>query len=124
MFVNTDFKKDRVAIFKKDGALQALDDDDEDVYQTSLIDRYASRPPVLEDMCLAEFAPSRCHSWWSNWRQILQDNLPPASRRIKLNNGLGNMYKRRREAVIRFHKFNITKEPEKVYHSKLMLYLP
>lgn len=34
------------------------------------------------------------------------------------------MYKRRREAVIRFHKFNITKEPEKAYHSKLMLYLP
>ena len=56
VFVNTDFKKDRVGIFKKDGALQALDDDDEDVYQTSLIDRYASCPPVLEDMCLAEFA--------------------------------------------------------------------
>ena len=56
VFVNTDFKKDRVGIFKKDGALQALDDDDKDVYQTSLIDRYASRPPVLEDMCLAEFA--------------------------------------------------------------------
>ncbi len=26
--------------------------------------------------------------------------------------------------MIRFHKFNIIKEPEKVYHSKLMLYLP
>ena len=56
MFVNTGFKKDRVGIIKKDGALQPLDDDDEDVYQTSLIDRYASRPPELEDMCLAEFA--------------------------------------------------------------------
>ena len=49
-----------------------------------------------------------------------EDNIPPASRRIKLSNGLCNMYKRR---IIRFRKFNITKEPEKVYHSKLMLYL-
>ena len=132
MFVNTDFKKDRVCIFKNDGALQALDDDDEDVYQTSLIDRYALRPPVLEDMCLAEFA-SNYSTMSGNEEEepsdVLpsdepEDSIPPASLRIKLNYGLGNMYKRRREAVIRFHKFNITKQLEKVYHSKLMLYLP
>ena len=55
VFVNTGFKKNRVGI-KKDDALQALDDDNEDVYQTSLIDRYASRPPELKDICFAEFA--------------------------------------------------------------------
>ena len=32
--------------------------------------------------------------------------------------------KRKREAVIRFHKFNMTREPSKVYRSKLMLYVP
>ena len=132
VFVNTDFKKDRVGVIKKDGALQAMDDDDEDVYQTSLIDRYASRPPELEDMCLAEFATNYSTMSANEEEEpsdVLpsdepEDNVPPASRRIKLNNGLGNMYKCRREAVIRFNKFNITKEPEKVYHSKLMLYLP
>ena len=83
-------------------------------------------------MCLAEFAANYSTISGNEEEEpsdVLpsdepEDNLPPASRRIKLSNGLGNMYKRRREAVIRFHKFNITKEPEKVYHSKLMLYLP
>ena len=46
------------------------------------------------------------------------------SQEIKHSNGLGHMYRRKREAVVRFHKFNFTKDPEKVYHSKLMLYLP
>ena len=33
-----------------------MDDDDEDVFATSIIDRYAARPPVLVNMCLATFA--------------------------------------------------------------------
>ena len=44
--------------------------------------------------------------------------------RIKLKNGLGYMYKRSKEAVIRFHRFNQEKEASKLYRSKLMLYLP
>lgn len=43
---------------------------------------------------------------------------------FNLEGNLGAMYKRQREAVIRFHRFNLSKEPEKVYRSKLMLYLP
>ena len=41
-----------------------------------------------------------------------------------LQNGLGHMYKRRRAAIIRFHRFNCEKEANKMYISKLMLYLP
>ena len=33
-----------------------MDEDSEDIYQTSLIDRYAARPNQLSHMCLAEFA--------------------------------------------------------------------
>ena len=33
-----------------------MDEDSEDIYQTSLIDRYAARPDQLDHMCLAEFA--------------------------------------------------------------------
>ena len=33
-----------------------MDDDSEDIYQTSLIDRYAARPDQLNHVCLAEFA--------------------------------------------------------------------
>ena len=43
---------------------------------------------------------------------------------IKLKNNLGSMYKRNREAIIRFHRFNHERESEKLYRSKLMLYLP
>ena len=42
---------------------------------------------------------------------------------MKLKNNLGSMYKRGREAIIRFHRFNHEKEAEKLYRSKLMLYL-
>ena len=129
IFVNTDFKKDRVGVFKKAEVLAALDDEDENIYQTSLIDRYAARPPIVEDMCLAELAANYSTSY--NTKDEPSDVLPAddsnehgASQHIKLNNGLGYVYKRKQEAVIRFHKFNLTKEPERVYHSKLMLYLP
>ena len=33
-----------------------MDDDDENVFATSAIDRYAARPPILGNMCLAKFA--------------------------------------------------------------------
>ena len=34
------------------------------------------------------------------------------------------MHKRRQEAIIRFHKYNIERESEKYYRGKLMLYVP
>ena len=33
-----------------------MDEDEENVYMTSIHDRYASRPDLLNDMCLAKFA--------------------------------------------------------------------
>ena len=33
-----------------------MDDDDENVFATSTIDRYAARPPILGNICLAKFA--------------------------------------------------------------------
>ena len=81
--------------------------------------------------CLAEFAAN----YTTRSGQELPDDettdaLPTPENgdskiceRIKLNNDLGNMYKRRREAIIRFHRFNAEKEPSKVYRSKIMLYV-
>ena len=36
--------------------IQDMDEGSEDIYQTSLIDRYAARPHQLNSLCLAEFA--------------------------------------------------------------------
>ena len=56
MFVDTNPKRDRIAVLKDNKALKDLDDDNTDVFQRSLIDRYEHRPVQLQFMCLAEFA--------------------------------------------------------------------
>ena len=56
VFVNTSPKEDRVSLLKPVCQLENMDDESEDIYQTSLIDRYAARPDSLSNICLAEFA--------------------------------------------------------------------
>ena len=41
-----------------------------------------------------------------------------------MTDGFGKMHKRRREAVIRFKKYNKDKEPSNYYRARLMLYYP
>ena len=43
---------------------------------------------------------------------------------ITLKNGLGSMRKRKKKAIIRWHNFNLEKEPEKHFRSRIMLFLP
>ena len=131
VFINTAAKEDRVSLLKPINQIQDMDDYSED-YQTSLIDRYAARPDRLNNMCLAEFAAN----YTTRSGQELPDDetsdvLPTPEdggsgrcESIKLRNNLGHMYKRKRKAVIRFHRFNLEKEPGKVYRSELMLYVP
>ena len=55
--VNTNMKAECVSLPKPMYKLCELDDDD-DVFATSIIDRYAARPNIIGNMCLAEFAVS------------------------------------------------------------------
>ena len=132
VFVSTDTKDKRTCLLKPKHVLDDMDDDSEDIYMTSLIDRYAARPDSLNDMCLAEFAAN----YTTRSRQDVDDEestdaLPPANEdtrrrceKIKLKNGLGKMYKRKRECVIRFHRYNREKETGEMYRAKIMLYIP
>ena len=43
---------------------------------------------------------------------------------IKLKNSLGHMRKRKTESILRVKSFRQHKEPEKYYHSRLILYMP
>ena len=54
--VNTNIKEECVGLPKPKYKLCELDDDDEDVFATGIIDRYAIRPKIIGNMCLAEFA--------------------------------------------------------------------
>ena len=132
VFVNASPKEERVTLLKPTSQLENMDEESEDIYQTSLIDRYAARPDSLYDMCLAEFAANYTTRSGQELDEETSDVLPQPEveqegrrlPRIQLKNGLGYMHKRGREAIIRFHRFNREKEADKLYRSKLMLYLP
>jgi hypothetical protein len=53
-FVSANPKEERISRPRFD--LKTLHDDEEDVFATSIHDRYAARPDALVDMCLAKFA--------------------------------------------------------------------
>ena len=139
VFVNTDARSDRVAVLKTKEQLFGRDDDDPDIFQTNMIDRYAARPNSLENLCLAEFAANyrtnyNADSSGDVLPKILddlddnnqnqnrdRDNYPKT---IKLREETGSMNKRRNEAVIRFRNYSEEKEPENYSRAKLMLYFP
>ena len=54
--VTTSMKDECVILPKPQSQLAQLHDDDEDVFATGVIDRYAARPVSLQIMCLATFA--------------------------------------------------------------------
>ena len=97
IFVNTAAKEDRVSLLKPMNQIQDMDEDSEDIYQTSLIDRYAARPHHLNDMCLAEFAANyTTRSGQEHFEDDITDALPTAEdersgrcESIKLQDDLG-----------------------------------
>ena len=136
LFIPTDLPENRTRLFKPMKVLKQLEDDDPDVFQTNILDRYAARPNRLEGMCLAAFAANYGYKTSARNKDNLQgdnssqddsddevaeDNLP---KQIVLKRDLGHMVKRKTEAIIRSHQFSVHQDPEKYYHSQLLLYLP
>ena len=126
MFIDTNPKNERIAVLKDSATLSQLDDDDTNVFQKNLVGRYTHRPQDLQSMSLAEFAAT----FVFNYQQYDNDDvLPPSegdttSSHIVLTHGYGKMNKCKREAVIRFHRYNKDAEPTNWYRAKLMLYFP
>ena len=128
VFVDTNPKNERIAVLKNSQALEQLDDSDVDVFQKSLIDRYQHRPQEIQSMCLAEFAAT----YITNYKKEDDGNALPTTESeseaalscITLTSGFGKMNKRKKEAVIRFRRYNKDAEPSHWYRAKLMLYYP
>ena len=112
-FINTDSMENRTAILKPKAVIEAMDNDD-----------YAVRPVTLENLCLASFAANYSVSSTMN-KDGDNDHVPHVlendgeipdtedmPKRIILRKGSGTMNRRKREAVIRFQKFNVEKEQE------------
>lgn len=142
VFVNTAPKDKRVSMLKPQKILEDMDDNDENIFCTSTLDRYASRPDILNNMSLAEFAASYTtttrddpdeaashilealpgsdvDSGGNESEQESPERLPTV---ITLHNRLGRMKKRKRHCIIRFHK--VKDESEERYRNLLMLYHP
>ena len=139
VFINTDNKKSRDGLLLPFSQLQKLNDDSEDVYCKNIIDRYAARPKHCDDMCLAQFAATYTYNRGNEncigedeneFVHKLDSDIPEVSDEtthtnvITLQNGLSQIKKRKRKAIICWHNFNIEKEPEKHYRSRIMLFLP
>ena len=128
VFVDTNPKHERIAVLKNPDMLTQLEDDDTNVFQKSLIDRYQHRPQQLSSMCLAEFAATYATDYKPD-DSMTSDALPDVesdttSTKITLTDGFGKMSKRKQQAVIRFRKHNRDTEPTNWYRAKLMLYYP
>ena len=133
--VTTSMKDECVSLPKPQSQLAQLHNDDEDVFATSLIDRYAARPVSLQNMCLATFAVTydviqsstkkEETDGVSDKEEEMQNTENDNSvTKMKLQKGLGVIRKRKQEAILYTRRYKIHAEPEKYYHSKLLLYYP
>ena len=100
--------------------LEQLNDDDENIFMTSIHDRYVTRPDDLKGQCLAYFdvnydPVSTCDDSSVTDIQDCEDNDDEAeegnnihkdnhtnnkNETITLKNGLGKMIRRKREAIL------------------------
>ena len=125
VFVDTNPKNDRIAVLKDNASLTQLEDNDTNVFQKSLIDRYQHRPQQLSSMCLAEFAATYVVKYERNDCDALPaPESDVTSTQITLTDNFGKMNKRKQQAVIRFRKYNKETDPSNWYRAKLMLYYP
>ena len=97
-------------------------DDDEDVFATSMIDRYAARPPILVNMCLATFAVNynvaQANNELIEVQEIDANELSETEEydtctKITLKDGLGYMHKRKQEAILHVRRYKLQTEPQK-----------
>ncbi|XP_078619175.1 uncharacterized protein LOC144886422 [Branchiostoma floridae x Branchiostoma japonicum] len=139
VYINTATRDKRVSMLKPRHVLESMDDNDDNIFCTSALDRYASRPSELEEMSYAEFRatyntsvgdppdgetdhiPDVLDGPDDNERDD-QDGIQRHPLVIKLRNNLGNMKRRRQYCIIRFHKEK--KDAEERYRNLLMLYYP
>jgi DNA replication protein DnaC len=109
-YINTNLRENRDLVPKKKEELAMMKDDDEDVFEKSIHDRYEARPDSLESMCLADFGT------WYDYKK----SKPIHG--IELKNGMGFMSKRKKQYVVRLHPEK--KNTEEFFRSQLILFWP
>ena len=135
IFLPTDLPENRTRLFKPMKFIETLDDDDPNVFQISILDRYEARPVSVEDLCLAEFVARYAYSAGprksntneedvSESEDDIEEQEEELPKQIQLLKDRGYMTLRKKNAVVRSHQFSQVKDPEKYYHAQLLLYCP
>ena len=135
IFVNASTKSDRVSLPKSKKIIDQMEADDEDIYTTSIHDRYAARPDDLENMCLARFAVTYDTLYGSQDNEKLLDDhnlvdlcdeneMNTQQDIITLKHHMGQMRCRKRESILRVKHFKEVTDSENYFHSRLLLYFP
>ena len=108
--VNTNMQDEHVSLLKSRAQLAQMEDDDDNVFATRLIERYAVRPNELQNMCLKTFAviydvvsssPSLEQNEDINIDiDDMQNYNCENPKWIVLKEGLGEMRKRKQESIL------------------------
>ena len=105
-----------------------MDDDEEDVFATSIIDRYAAKPPILVNMCLATFAVNYNVAQANNElievqetdaNELSETEEYDTSTKITLKDGLGYMHKRKQEATFACQEIQTLNRATKILSFKI-----
>ena len=103
----------------------AIDSGSNDIWMTSLYDRYLARPEneEFDTMCQASFASDFRNLSKTEGQNALSKKNPNV---YELRNELGYIQRRTKEspAIVRFAKFSETNDPEKFYLLLLRMYMP
>lgn len=99
IFVNAGPPDSRVSVLRPRGEIEGCADEDEDIFCTNVLDRYAARPTQLDKISLAEFAAyyKPCSSSDKGDDVISLVN--------NSNKFIGCMKKRKKMCIIRYPKF-------------------
>ena len=127
-------KDEHVSLPKPKSQLTQLHDDDEDVFVTSLIDRYAARLVSLQNIHLATFAVSydviqsstkTGETEHGNTEEEMQNAENSHSlTKMKLQKGLGIIRKRKQEAILCTRRYKNPCRTRKIWPCKASPLLP
>ena len=139
-FINTSRIEERVSLVKSLKVLENMKPQSKDIAHLSNIDRYAMRPKVLDNWCLAEYVAKTDIKYIRNANSTLQaedDPVPDPEREeayeqdAAYEEGDGFPFtlrsghllrKRRHRKIIRFKTYSQKSEPEDYYRVQLLLY--
>lgn len=150
VFINTSTPEERVFLLKPKSILDELPADSKDIESDSIIQRYSKRPKALQKLCLADYVskvdvvypkgnklPDRTEAKNDDSGRESEssdetedsdvekfDDVNPKSDILyKSKNGAKYKY-RTVPRVIRYVKYNRTKDPENYHREQLMLFMP